>query len=240
MKAFENPGLSKEDYTDPVCPFDTSAYEKEPPVRSIPVSRVIEKEDEFLSRNDPEGAERLFVAGPLRIAASGAVTGRIGSGEGDAYVVASLYGNARELLHTERFTVPAGSVKDLSFPYKETYPDAVRLQLFYFIHGKSVSYEREYRREKDRYTLPLSFTRFRDAAFPGARYTFSLTTAPGAEVLAAAWDKSLEKFNEGVHDFSEVDYNLRGSVERMDLAVRDLASALREINRRVGAGGTQK
>lgn len=61
MKAFENPGLSKEDYTDPVCPFDTSAYEKEPPVRSIPVSRVIEKEDEFLSRNDPEGAERLLL-----------------------------------------------------------------------------------------------------------------------------------------------------------------------------------
>ena len=52
------------------------------------------------------------------------------------------------------------------------------------------------------------------------------------------FDQSLEKFNSGVHDFSEVDYNLRGSVERMDLAVRDLASALREINRRVG--GTQK
>ena len=48
------------------------------------------------------------------------------------------------------------------------------------------------------------------------------------------FDGALEKFNDGVHDFSEVDYNLRGSVERMDLAVRDLASALREINRRMG------
>ena len=48
------------------------------------------------------------------------------------------------------------------------------------------------------------------------------------------FDSSLEKFNAGVHDFSEVDYNLRGSVERMDLAVRDLASTLREINRRIG------
>ncbi len=48
------------------------------------------------------------------------------------------------------------------------------------------------------------------------------------------FDNSLEKFNSGVHDFSEVDYNLRGSVERMDLAVRDLASTLREINRRIG------
>ena len=41
-------------------------------------------------------------------------------------------------------------------------------------------------------------------------------------------------FNDGVHDFAEVDYNLRGSVERMDLAVRDLANALREVNRRMG------
>ena len=49
-----------------------------------------------------------------------------------------------------------------------------------------------------------------------------------------SFDESLEKFNNGVHDFSEVDYNLRGSVERMDLAVRDLASAFREISRRLG------
>ena len=48
------------------------------------------------------------------------------------------------------------------------------------------------------------------------------------------FDESLEKFSSGVHDFSEVDYNLRGSVERMDLAVRDLASAFREISRRLG------
>ena len=54
------------------------------------------------------------------------------------------------------------------------------------------------------------------------------------------FDDSLDKFNEGVHDFSEVDYNLRGSVERMDLAVRDLANALREINRRMGGGTNEK
>jgi hypothetical protein len=48
-----------------------------------------------------------------------------------------------------------------------------------------------------------------------------------------SFDTTVGKFNEGVHDFSEVDYNLRGSVERMDLAVRDLANAMREINRRM-------
>ncbi len=53
------------------------------------------------------------------------------------------------------------------------------------------------------------------------------------KLMVEDFDKSVVKFNEGVHDFSEVDYNLRGSVERMDLAVRDLSSALREIYRRI-------
>ena len=48
--------------------------------------------------------------------------------------------------------------------------------------------------------------------------------------------ETVKVFNDGVHDFAEVDYNLRGSVERMDLAVRDLANALREVNRRMGVG----
>ena len=57
----ENAPLSREDYTDPQCPFCTDQYQKEPPVRSIPSARVIEKLDEFLGRNDYEGAERLLL-----------------------------------------------------------------------------------------------------------------------------------------------------------------------------------
>ena len=52
------------------------------------------------------------------------------------------------------------------------------------------------------------------------------------------FDQTVEKFNDGVHDYAEVDYNLRGSVERLDLAVRDFANTLREINRRLD--GTKK
>ncbi len=55
----------------------------------------------------------------------------------------------------------------------------------------------------------------------------------GGKLMVEAFDKSVARFNEGVHDFSEVDYNLRGSVERLDLAVRDLSGTLREINRRM-------
>ena len=47
------------------------------------------------------------------------------------------------------------------------------------------------------------------------------------------FEQTVGKFNDGVHDYSEVDYNLRGTVERLDMAVRDLSAALRDINRRM-------
>ena len=58
-------------------------------------------------------------------------------------------------------------------------------------------------------------------------------TAAQNRTAMEQFDQTVGKFNDGVHDFSEVDYNLRGSVERMDLAVRDLSNALREVNRRM-------
>ena len=58
-------------------------------------------------------------------------------------------------------------------------------------------------------------------------------TAAQNRTAMEQFDQTVGKFNTGVHDFTEVDYNLRGSVERMDLAVRDLAAALRGINRRM-------
>ena len=47
----------------------------------------------------------------------------------------------------------------------------------------------------------------------------------------AAMNRTVESFNSGVRDFSEFNYNLRGTVERMDVTVRDLVSGLREISR---------
>ncbi|MBR0041305.1 MAG: hypothetical protein IJP64_07980 [Oscillospiraceae bacterium] len=81
-------------------------------------------------------------------------------------------------------------------------------------------------------------------ALSAAAESYSATTAKAAASFAktvSVCDTEVAKFNaavatfkEGIHDFSEVDYNLRGSVERMDLAVRDLSGAMREINRRMG------
>lgn len=46
------------DYTDPICPFSTDQFKKQPPVRPIPTQRVLEKLDEHLGRNDYDSAER--------------------------------------------------------------------------------------------------------------------------------------------------------------------------------------
>ena len=46
-----------------------------------------------------------------------------------------------------------------------------------------------------------------------------------------AFQKTINDFNEGVRDFSEFNYNLRGTVERMDVSVRDLVGGLREVSR---------
>ena len=82
-------------------------------------------------------------------------------------------------------------------------------------------------------------------ALGSAALSYSETTKSASASLARAadthkqaladFDKTVGKFNDGIHEFSEVDYNLRGSVERMDLAVRDLSGAMREINRRMGS-----
>ena len=60
-----------------------------------------------------------------------------------------------------------------------------------------------------------------------------MRTASQNRAAMEQFNETVGKFNSGVHDFTEVDYNLRGSVERMDLTVRDLAAALREIKRRM-------
>ncbi len=53
----------------------------------------------------------------------------------------------------------------------------------------------------------------------------------------AAMNKTVESFNNGVRDFSEFNYNLRGTVERLDVTVRDLVGGLREVSRSLERNG---
>ena len=64
-------------------------------------------------------------------------------------------------------------------------------------------------------------------------------TMENSRTYLVAFHQTVDKFNSGVRDFSEVDYNLRGTVERMDVAIRDLSSALRQITRSSEKGDRQ-
>ena len=63
------------------------------------------------------------------------------------------------------------------------------------------------------------------------------TAISSSRAPIAAMNKTVENFNSGVRDFSEFNYNLRGTVERMDVTVRDLVSSLREVSRILERGG---
>ena len=77
-----------------------------------------------------------------------------------------------------------------------------------------------------------------DRTLKGA--TDELKTAIAASrTPIAAMNKTVESFNTGVRDFSEFNYNLRGTVERLDVTVRDLVSGLREVSRILEKGGKQ-
>lgn len=187
---------------------------------------------------------RVFLPGPLSVASGSAIKARLGSAEGDAWAVVTLYGEDLKVLENKALHIADGTLENLSFIYKDSYPDAVRLSIFYFLHGNSVHWDREYRREKDKYSLPLSFTRFTDKAYPGTEYSFSVKTAAGAEALAAAWDKSLDAvaynywplvstrdFSVDMMDVSSVCGRVGGPpVYRMAMGGRALAKASGSVN----------
>ena len=133
---------------------------------------------------------RFFISGPLNV--KDRIEAKVASSEGDAWIVTSVYGKDCQLLESGLQLVRKGDICSMEWEYKQSWPDAVRLILYYFFDGRSVKYEREYRRECTRLSLPLQFTSFRDKAYPGTRYTFTLKTEPGVEALAAAWDVALD------------------------------------------------
>ena len=76
-----------------------------------------------------------------------------------------------------------------------------------------------------------------DAAAESMDKTLKRSTDELKLTLAASqkpledFNRTVDSFNEGVRDFSEFNYNLRGTVERMDVCIRDLVSVLRSSAR---------
>ena len=136
----------------------------------------------------PEGVIRVFLPGKETV--SGPVEARFGYGPRTACAVVTLFGENGTVLYSKK--LQAQGMADLKLDYKTAYPDAVRLQIFWFADGDSFTYGKQFRREKTKFSLPLTFSRFTDKAYPGTEYTFELKTKPGVEALAAVWDKSID------------------------------------------------
>ena len=121
----------------------------------------------------------------------------MGTADGAEWATVTIFGKNREVLETRKVVLKGerakqGSLTTLEFDYPSTWPDAVRLQVFYFKRAEAITFDKEYSRTRTRLALPLSFDRFTDKAFPGTKYTFNLKTDPGVEALAAVYDKSID------------------------------------------------
>jgi len=98
---------------------------------------------------------------------------------------------------------------------------------------------------KDNADLVRQMIRALDAAAASMDKTMKQATDELKMTLAASrepldeFNKTVNDFNEGVRDFSEFNYNLRGTVERMDVCIRDLVGVLRSSARGLERSGRQ-
>ena len=117
---------------------------------------------------------------------------RFGGADGILWATITLYGPGGTQLENYLLESPDKQLSEISFTYKEDYPEAVRLQVFLFKYGDSYSYNREFRRDRDVMAMPLSFERFTEKGAPASRYTVTLQSEAGVEAVAAVFDKSVD------------------------------------------------
>jgi ABC-type transporter Mla subunit MlaD len=71
-----------------------------------------------------------------------------------------------------------------------------------------------------------------NAASDSMQRSLNETTANLRSCLVG-FNKTVTSFNDGVHDFSEFHYALQGTVERLDVSIRDFGSAVRGLTTRI-------
>ena len=157
----------------------------------------------WILKMNPDGkvldapVRRVFLTGPEDVPMGEKIRLTMGTADGAEYAIVTLFGKARQVLETKKVALKGvrakdGSLTTVEFDYKADYPDAVRLQVFYFKRGEAITFDKEYSRTRTRLALPLKFDRFVNAAFPGTTYTFTVKTDPNVEALAAVYDKSID------------------------------------------------
>ena len=135
----------------------------------------------------------VFLPGETEIEAGDRIRVRLGAGDGQLWAVATLTAPDGSILESRPVHLYGDqSLLELPFVYKDSYPDAVRLEIFYFRDAEEVSHEETYYRVRHSLDLPLAVSRFEDRTRPGAPFTLSLQSAPGVEAVVSVYDKSLD------------------------------------------------
>ena len=129
----------------------------------------------------------------------------MGSADGPVWAVVGIFGKQGKLLladkvHLEGKRGEDGSLVTLSYPFKDSYPNLLSFQIFYFKDSSFNSFSHSFECESPALSLPLSFTSFTDKAVPSSECSISLKTLPGVECLAAVFDKSTETIRGNVWD----------------------------------------
>ncbi len=142
---------------------------------------------------------RIFLTEKDQLEPGEKIRVRMGTADGEEWAVATVFGRDREVLATRKIHLSGvcgkpGSLETLEWAYDPAWPEAVRVQVFYFKYGEAVEYDHEFHRVRKTLDLPLSFASFTDRTMPGTEYTFRLKTLPGVEAVAAVYDKSLDAF----------------------------------------------
>lgn len=122
---------------------------------------------------------------------------KIASTTGNIWAVAEIIGDNKEVLDSKLIYLEGkrgerGSVEDVSFKYKEEYPDKIYIHIFYFKNSSYTDWSHSISRTKPRSELKLCFDSFVDKALPDTEYTFKLRTAPNVECVVSVYDKSLD------------------------------------------------
>ena len=135
----------------------------------------------------------------FKVIPSGDIKVQFGASAGPVWAVVQLFGGEDTCLHSGMVHLDGekgkpGSLKTLSFPYMDSYPDVVRMEIFYFRNGQAYTFSHDFERKSRDLALPLTFSRFTDKAAPGEECLYEITAAPGAELVVSVFDMSSETF----------------------------------------------
>ena len=181
---------------------------------------------------------------------------QVGTTMGPTWIVAELYGDGNRLLEKRIVKLAGvrgrpGSLQVLRFDRKPDYPETLTLHVFWFHDGRSFEYSVSSYKQREIFSLPLSFSRFLDTTSPHHDYSFTLRTAAGTEVAATIFDKSTETIRPNVwrsvaparRSLPEVSYHSTNGVNSsrgFDTTVLSTRQSTRALGKNAAAGAAAR